>query len=254
MIILAKKNLDDEIHNELKKITDDAVKMKDDIWKEIEKETITLEKKTRKTKRRRKISFVASIAASIGLIYVLGTPTGHALMANMKDLLVPSKTITEQLEGTDEPVDYSLDIEEKQSDTLADYAIYIDEEMYTVTNIDDRKIISAKIHSTEISYPDVYMEIKQTKNSLKEMIVEISKMIQEEYEIVKEQAEVQIPISAHVLEARQGDEWNDEVVRFYIFPNEKGGTFIVKQHFFFEAYEGHGVRMDNMLKTFKLIK
>ena len=104
MIILAKKNLDDEIHNELKKLTDDAVKMKDDIWKEIEKETITLDKKTRKTKRRRKISFVASIAASIGLIYVLGSPTGHALMANMKDLLAPNKTITEQLEGTDEQI------------------------------------------------------------------------------------------------------------------------------------------------------
>ncbi|MDX5474804.1 MAG: hypothetical protein LPK00_04625 [Bacillaceae bacterium] len=251
---MAKKNLDDEIHNELKKLTDDAVKMKDDIWKEIEKETITLDKKTRKTKRRRKISFVASIAASIGLIYVLGTPTGHALMANMKDLLAPNKTITEQLEGTDEPIDYSLNIEEKQSDTLADYAIYVDEEMYTITNEQDRKIISANIQSTENIYPDVFMEIKQTENSIEDTIVEISKMIQEEYEIVKNQTEVQTPISAHVLEARQGDEWNDEVVRFYIFSNEKGGTFIVKQQFFFEAYEGHGVRMDNMLKTFELIK
>ena len=251
---MAKKNLDDEIHNELKKLTDDAIKMKNDIWKEIEKKTITLNKKKRKTTRWRKISFVASIAASIGLIYVLGTPTGHALMANMKDLLVPNKTITEQLEGTDEPIDYSLDIEEKQSETLADYAIYIDEELYTISHEQDSKIISANLQSTENIYPEVFMEIKQSEYSLEETIEEIQKTIQGEYEIVKERKEIETPILATLLEARQGDEWNDEVVRFYIFPNEKGGAFIVKQQFFFEAYEGHGVRMDNMLKTFELIK
>ncbi|WP_100333296.1 hypothetical protein [Bacillus alkalisoli] len=125
--------------------------------------------------------------------------------------------------------------------------------MYTVTNEQDNKIIAAKTQSTENSYPEVFMEIRQSEKSLEEILTEIQTIVQKEYAIIKEQAIVHTPISATLFEARQGDEWNDEVVRFYIFPNEKGGTFIIKQQFFFEAYEGHGVRMDNMLKTFELI-
>ncbi|MED4970575.1 RNA polymerase sigma factor [Parageobacillus toebii] len=51
-----------------------------------------------------------------------------------------------------------------------------------------------------------------------------------------------------------GRQWNDEVAKYYLVDNGQGGTFVIEQHYFVEASEGHGARFDNMLKQFQVTK
>jgi RNA polymerase sigma factor (sigma-70 family) len=45
-----------------------------------------------------------------------------------------------------------------------------------------------------------------------------------------------------------------KVVKYYLIDNGQGGTFVIEQHYFVEASEGHGARFDNMLKQFQVTK
>lgn len=85
-------------------------------------------------------------------------------------------------------------------------------------------------------------------------VKEIQQEVNSKYPHVGEVEQVNTPVVGYRLRADQGNKkWNDEVVVYYVFSNKQNGSFIIKQKYFLEASEGHGVRFDNMLKEFKII-
>jgi len=120
-------------------------------------------------------------------------------------------------------------------------------------HLDGRDKITAKTKS-QIA-PEVFMEIQQVKDKKPETIAtELQKELSEGYIKVENKGTVNVPIKALLIYANNGSKWNSTIIKYYLVDDAKGGTFIIKQQLFLEAEEGHGVRLDNMLKEFKIIE
>ncbi|GAA0361972.1 hypothetical protein [Bacillus horti] len=260
------KKFDDMISKGLKKGTDSFSGMKDQVWSNIERKMIEHDYKeqqekgsgvsrmsTYKKKRKSKGMFaVASVAVVLVVALVtFNTETGEAFISQIRQMFEPEKQIVEEIEGMEEETDTQLHENETPEERASDYVIYVDEERYAVSKNGDIQRIEAKIDG---DYPDVYMEISQEVDRKPEDIVEeLRQKLSPDYDRVSEVTPVEEPVHGFRISAHAGQEWNSEVIVYYVFSNELGGSFVAKQVYFFEASEGHGVRMDNMLKHFEIV-
>lgn len=154
----------------------------------------------------------------------------------------------QELEGQDEQTHVNL------NESEMGYVIYIDESRYKMEKLDGKDRIVFKGELSD-EMPDVYMEIEQVKDKTpKELATEIESGLKTSFETVRNDGEVEEPLRAISLYGRDGDEWNSKVVQYYLVNNRKGGTFIIKQQFFYEASEGHGARFYHMLKDFEIVE
>ena len=251
-----KEKFDQEVKEQLHKGTEYPNHIKEDIWNKIEQridnQQNSATEKAKKTKKSIwfKLSRVGPIAAALLLVVMIfSTETGNAFINNVKELFVPEKVVKEQIEGIES--ESNVTIQEGN-----DYVIYFDQESYSMIKVDGKDRI---IFNQELSdiYPDVYMEISQTYENPQEVVKQIQKQLQSEFVKVSDIMEVQDPLESFMVYAIGGTggyEWDDPYVRYYVFSNEKEGSFIVQQQFFLEAEEGHGVRFDLMLEEFYLIE
>lgn len=262
------KKFDELLSKSLKNGTDSASAMKDQVWNNIERRMIehdykeqqaskgkgmsrlnTYQRKKRKGKGL--FAFVTAAAILLAVLLTFNTDTGQAFISQIRQMFEPEKQIIEEIEGMEEETDTQLHENETTEERAADYVIYVDEERYSVTKEGNVQRIEAKI---EGDYPDVYMEITQDLDRTPEQVAkEIQQQLAGKYETVSEIEEVDDPVNGYRISALAGQEWNSEKVVYYVTSNKLEGSFVFEQVYFFEASEGHGVRMNNMLKQFEIV-
>lgn len=246
------KRLDDKIKKALMDATDQSLELKDEVWEKIQnrikddaKGELNMSNINKKKNNHIKGKIIKITAVAATVLILLGgfTEGGKATFIRIRDMLVPEKLVEEEIEGIKEDTNVTLV-------NKAEYSIYFDQERYRLEEMDDFDVIRPKIDLGEM-YPDVYMKIQQIEDkSPNELIYEIEEALKNDYQIFKAKTQVEEPIKGISVYAQAGYQWNDEVVRYYLVENGKGGAFVIKQQFFVEALEGHGARFDNILKNF----
>ncbi|MBM7613813.1 hypothetical protein [Alkaliphilus hydrothermalis] len=213
----------------------------------LRKGRINMRTEKRNQKNRKRMFNIGTIAASLLIVFLAGTAPGHATIERIKDFFLPEKPIVEEIEGMKEEKNVQL------QESKYGYVIYFDETVYKLEELEGKDRILPMNQAA--NYPEVYMEIQQVEDkNIETSATEIQKELKDQYEIVMTGEEVLEPVKGILLYAQAGNEWDDEVLRYYIVDNTQGGSFIIKQQFFVEASEGHGVRFDNMLKEFQIVK
>lgn len=245
---------DKKIREALLEGTEEAARLKDMVWKNIQKELnidgvkVKVMKRSDKRKKRTIPNFIkyGSIAAAVAIIIGANTDYGKAAVGKIKELFVPNKVIIQEIEGM--PTNDNVALKESQMK----YIIYIDEQMYTMENSQDKDRIVPKNKAANV--PEVFMEIQQIKDKKPETVVaEIEKELKAKYKTVENRGVVKEPVNGILIRANSGTKWNDTVVQYYLVDSTKGGTFVIKEQYFMEASEGHGARFYNMLKEFKIV-
>jgi hypothetical protein len=245
---------DRKIKEALLEGTEEAAKLKDMVWKNIQKELnldgekVRVMKRSDKRKKKGIASFIkyGSIAAAVAIIIGANTQYGQAAVGKIKELFVPNKVIKQEIEGM--PTKDNVTLKESHMK----YIIYIDEQLYKMENAEGKDRIVPKNKAANV--PDVFMEIQQVKDKKPETVAtEIEKELKAKYKTVENRGTVKEPVNGILLRANSGTKWNDTVVQYYLVDNTKGGTFVIKEQYFMEASEGHGARFYNMLKEFKIV-
>ena len=247
---MEEKELDKRIKDSVLEGTAESLELKAKIWENIKRETIDKNKGVVKMMpvRKRKSNWlkIAAVAAGISLFLALGTESGQAAVTKLKELLVPEKVIVEELEGQKEKNKVSL------QESKAGYTIYLDEERYTMETLKGKDKIVPK-HKPTGDYPAVYMEIEQIVGKKPaDVAKETESNLRGEFPSVENKGQTQEPILALLVTAKSGLESKDIKVNYYFVDNTKGGTFVIKQHYFLEAAEGHGARFYHMLEEFRI--
>jgi len=249
---------DYKIKKALEKGTENAVNQKDEVWERIKKEIEPryrgVNRMSKKMKKKKanillKVLGTGAVAAVLAFAFFTETQPGKAAIDKIKEMFVPEKQIVQEIEGSKEDTQVEL------KESKMGYVLYIDEERYYLEHGDGIDRIVAK-HQGE-NVPEVFMEISQVEDKEPSVLAEeLKAQLKSEMGVFKDMGTVSEPLDAIFFYGISGNgtKWDDKVVRYYLVDNTKGGTFVIKQQFFLEAAEGHGVRLDNILKEFKIIE
>lgn len=244
-------NLDDKIKSALEDNINITESDKNQVWKKIESELYSNKNSNFKRinfKRRSFINLVATVAVIAILFVGAKTKVGHAIVTQIKDLFVPEKQITQEIEGEKEKTNMNL-----HQSLKSNYIIYVDEERYEF--IDGEEVDKIIMKDKPDNIPEVSMDIQQLiDRSPEDVIKDLELQIQGKYEIVHGPETIREPINGFTIRALSGQKWDSSVIKIYVLSNEQQGSFIITQHYFLEAAEGHGVRFDEMVKEFKIVK
>lgn len=255
--------MDKQLKDSLEKGTDEAMQYKDEIWASI-KERIhsepaphaaqseapfkPRESKGRSRPRRRAAGWIVGTAATAAILFAVSFQTApvQAFIDQVKEWFAPEKAVEQELEG----------MPETSVDSLhegADYVIYIDESRFKMVRESGVDRIELKEKPTDDRYPEVFMEISQEGSDPQTVTERIQSELQEYPKVEANQVEEPVQgWEVHAVGGTGGQEWDDPVVRYYVFDNEQGGSFVVKQQYFLEASEGFGARFRNMMKEFHI--
>src|SRR5690554_3363991 len=121
------KRLDDEIKRALIDGTNSAPDLKQEVWERIQGELSQekgVSRMARKRANRPSLLRFAAIAAVFIFMFLATTQYGQAAIDKIKILFDPQKNVTEQIEGTEEEKEYTL------QEGQMGYIIYVDESMY----------------------------------------------------------------------------------------------------------------------------
>lgn len=250
------KPFDEQMKDRLMSHTQYPPSIKEEIWENIVSELERNRNKQRmqqrvKTKKRTKISIAMAIAAFIFAFSILASESGSALINQVKQWFVPEKTVIEEVEGTKEEKQVSL------AEGSTDYVIYIDQERYKMIEGDGKDRIVLK-EPLDGRYPEVFMEIYEMSSQPEDAANELyEQFVKEQYPKIVAIQRVEEPMASYMTYAIGGTggyQWNDPVIKYYVFDNTKGGSFVVKMQYFLEAAEGHGARFEQMLKNFHIVE
>lgn len=249
------KKFDNNIKDSLMMGTEESEQLKEQVWSNLQRKLNEDKEEEKPYMKSKGNNFVRRAAATAAALMVVAaflaatTTTGQAAMKRIIDILVPQKTITQELEGQKEDGNFFLHTRDEE----VDYAIYVDEERYMVEKGEEADRIIPKFKA-DSRYPAVFMEIKQVKDKEPEDLIKLTKAeLEAGYPTVRDTGAVEEPLKAYLLYANNGQKATDKVVKYYFVDNGAGGTFVITQHYFIEASEGHGARFDNMLKEFKIV-
>ncbi|WP_088103928.1 hypothetical protein [Halalkalibacter urbisdiaboli] len=242
----------EEIWQSMQNQLDEIDRMKKDVYnKNTKKNRIERKRGARNVYNWKRWTGLTVAATLFFALLLTTTSQGQAVISQIRMLFEPEKKIEQELEGMPEDTDMKLHEGERKTEQEASFVIYVDEERYDV--VKEEGVFRITVDLPE-RYPEVYMEIIEQKNvKTKEAMEEIRKDIVQDYENVGEVEQVESPVIGYRFSANNGYEWDDPVVVYYAVSNELDGSFIIKQKYFMEASEGHGVRMDNMLKEFHVV-
>ena len=210
----------------LVKGTDEATALKERVWTNIEKELDFKEDKN--LKKKRPIFKYAGVAAALAIVvFATNTSYVNAAVDKIKGMFAPTKTIEQSLEGNIEKTEMDLEVSSQK------YVIYVDKSIYEVIKEKDKDIIRPK-ESLE-SLPEISMTIEQLAKKPEEAVKDIEKELNDKFPNVTNLGEITTPINGLALHALEGNKATSTVVDYYIVDNEKGGSFIIKKHYFLEA-------------------
>lgn len=206
-------------------------------------------------KRRKTVKTGLAIAmAAVLLIAALAfTPPGIALAQTVRERFFPPKNTQIQLEGQDESVTLNPGaVEPDPEKNLAGYVIYVDETTFQRETKDGVERIWPRNPDAKASF-------------------EISQIAGEDYRTLLDKETAQLDQSFSVLRTgalsapdykvtgisvtlADGNQWNSNKINLYAIDNGKGGAFLIRSSYIFEASEGFGARFEYMLRTFELIE
>lgn len=240
---------DEQIQHILNDKTEqEAIELKEEIWKGIEKELFEGHP-TRTKKKKRLLPLIMAAVAAIALLIGVQTETGLAFMKSIKDMFVPEKEIIQSIEGQEEPTNVQLH-EGKE----AEYVIYVDESRYKMTTGEDSDLITT-IDPLPEKYPEVSLEIKQYPSVAPEALAdELQSSLKLEFPDLRDMETVTEPVEGYHLHGLTESTWDGKVIDLYIVSNGKGGSFALTGKYFLEAAEGHGARFYHMLESFEVIE
>lgn len=247
------------IKDQLKQETDEILELKDDTWHKIQQKLPTKVPHLTKKRKRKQWIAIASMAFAVTLIWIsLSTPTGLAIIQNMKEMFVPHKTIELDIEGQKENTDVDLETNEDLR-----YAIYIDTSRYKMVKgpVTDEIVPNEALGD---EFPDVSMKITPKETTTETAIENIKEEIEAANMNITIEEETTTPIEASFISAigqgeknESGDwvtQWDTPVYQYFVTKEQSGQVFIIKQKYFLEAAEGHGARFDAMLETFEIVE
>ncbi|WP_336823329.1 hypothetical protein [Sporosarcina sp. USHLN248] len=240
---------DEQIQHILNDKTEqEAIELKEEIWKGIEKELFEGHP-TRTKKKKRLLPLIMAAVAAIALLIGVQTETGLAFMKSIKDMFVPEKEIIQSIEGQEEPTNVQLH-EGKE----AEYVIYIDESRYKMIIGENSDLITT-IDPLPEKYPEVSLEIKQYPTVPPEALAdELQSSLKPEFPNLRDVETVTEPVEGYHLHGLTESTWDGNVIDLYIVSNGKGGSFALTSKYFLEAAEGHGARFYHMLESFEVIE
>ncbi|EZP78515.1 hypothetical protein H839_01566 [Parageobacillus genomosp. 1] len=243
------KKMENMIRTALINGTESTVELEEEVWEYVQKNIKGQRRKGRKIKTRKKRLWFAFVsAAAVLMLTFLFTEPGQAGINKVKEWFAPKKVIVEEVEGQKEQKEVTL------NKSKVGYVIYFDEKMYRVEKLNGKDRIVPLVQGSP-DLPKVYMEIRQVTDQTPEALASsLEKQVKEQYPIIIQTGKVSEPVKGYVIQGESGRQWNDEVVKYYLVDNGQGGTFVIEQHYFVEASEGHGARFDNMLKQFRVTK
>jgi len=245
------KGFEEKVTRALNHGTEPAASLKEETYYRIKEEIDRIDKGEIKLSKRKKtgakhIISIGTIAAVLTVSFMMATQPGQAALDKIRQWFEPEKKIVDEIEGMPE------DINGKLQESTMGYVLYYDQDRYMVVSEDGIDRIET-IEKPE-NYPPVFMEISQdTERTPEELAAEWEEKLKAEFVKVKNYGWVDWPLDSIMLYANTGNNWNDTVVKYYFVDNTQGGTFVIKQQLFFEASEGHGVRLDNALKEFTIV-
>lgn len=266
---MAREGVDHQLKDELEKGTEDALRYKDEIWAAIKDRidhepvvrdtggSIPETHATRSSRKRsrtgkRVMLWVLGTAAAVSILVALNVQSApvQAWFDQVKALFAPEKEVQQEIEGMPESSRDSL-----YEGTNSDYVIYIDESRFQMIHGEGVDRIEPKEKPEDDRYPEVYMEISQQDLDPKAAAEQIQLGLADYPQV--EMQSIEDPIQGWEVRAIGGTgglEWDDPVARYYVFDNQQGGSFIVKQQYFLEASEGYGARFYHMMKEFYITK
>lgn len=147
------------------------------------------------------------------------------------------------IEGINEDVNY---VGVKSS---IGYTIQYDEEAFLLSREDEKDVYRTNIDSIK---DKVYFTAQYLEKSYDELKNENSDV--EEFEINGQKAFKVIFIDNVLYNETQNTTWNwDSDVKTLWYIDAKEGAYFIEEHYFFEATEGWGARINQMLNTFKIV-
>lgn len=195
------------------------------------------------------ILIITTITVLTLFVYNSSTDTGIAIKKEMSEIFSPEKVVKQSIEGMDEEIQMNLN-----EGNRSEYVMYIDEERYKLIHGEKSDVITP-LHPVPENYPEVTMEIKQVPNEKpEELVVKFGDELKKDFPELQDAIEVTAPVKGYELHGAAGNEANSKIVHAYVISNGKGGSFVITQHYFLEAAEGHGARFHHMLKTFKIVE
>lgn len=252
--------LDHQLKDGLRAGTDESVQQQDKIWSAIKGQIQEERRHTeaagelysarRKQKSKRKRWIIPAVAAA-SILIVMSLPTApvQALVEQVREWFAPEKTVETEIEGMP-----STSVDTLHEGTDQEYVIYFDTTMYKMIQEEGMdKIVLADPPGEP--YPEVSMEIYQVAMLPEDAAADIEATLEKDYSKVHAAEAIETPVTGWEVRAvggTGGSEWNDPIVRYYVFDNEKGGSFIVKQNYFMEAAEGFGSRLQQMMLEFHI--
>ncbi len=243
-------NYDDNVKEKLRKrAAEKSLGLKDEIWNELELELFDhVQKREVRKMKRGLLPFIIAIAAGLLIVISFQTNTGTALIKGIKDMFVPEKEIIQGIEGEDEKTEVHLN-----EGTNSEYILYIDETRYKMEQGKDLDVVTT-LEPLPAEFPEVNMEIKQIPNEKPEDLVQkVEAELKKDFPELLEIEKVTEPVEGFLLHGLNGNEWDSKVVHAYVISNEKEGSFVITQHYFLEAAEGHGARFHYMLESFEVV-
>lgn len=272
---MAREHIDKQLKDDLEKGTEDALRYKEEIWTaikgRIEEERMDGQANSKESavpgseeptfrargtrrgrgrsragKRAGLLLLTTAVAASIWVGLNFQSAPVQAWFDQVKAWFAPQKEVQQEIEGMPESSENLL-----YEGANSDYVIYIDESWFQMIHGDEIDRIEPKEKPEDDRYPEVYMEISQ-RNEAPQAVAEQLQAELKDYPKLEAQS-IEEPVRGWEVRAiggSGGQEWDDPVIRYYVFDNEQGGSFIVKQHYFLEASEGYGARFYHMMKEF----
>lgn len=214
-----------------------------------------------KQKKSRSLRGLAAVFALVlfGALFLQTAPGAAAAeyvvekVSSLIETLFPPKEITIMVEGAPVEGQYSAVGQEPESgaEFTPGFAIYIDTESYTMTEENGVSIIRPVDFSPDL--PTCGMDIVHLPDITVQEAAEAAKAeIPSDWEVSETEAWF-MPDSLSFF-ARSGWEWDSVCKQVFLIPDGQQGVFQVTIQYFFEAAEGHGVRLLSMLQTFSVIE
>ncbi|MUK88655.1 hypothetical protein GMD78_09655 [Ornithinibacillus sp. L9] len=238
--------------------TDSVTELKEETWNKINQELFPSKNKVKKKSRKKPIFTLVSAAIILFAIVFGVTEPGQAMIQGLKEMFVEEKQQVIEIEGDKEIRDVELETNEE-----LEYIMYVDKSFYKMTKTDtgDRIVPAQEL---EDRFPDVSMEITRKENvSVEEVIEEIKATIEADGLIINQEEHVDTPIEGFVIKAlgpeytnehgKTGHQWDTPINRYYVTEPIDNQFFVIKQEYFLEAAEGHGVRLNSMLESFEIV-
>lgn len=135
------------------------------------------------------------------------------------------------------------------TDTSADFILYVDETHYRQTLKDGVYTIEPLADMSGL--PLCSLEIShQVGITVEDAAALAAETLRASYATVSEPANASI-IEGLLVTGSNGTAWDDTQAEVYLVGDRQGGVFILVSRYFLEAAEGHGSRFADMISTFQ---